>query len=575
MFSDPVAIREARTAADVRACLREVDLAVRGRGLFAAGFIAYEAAQAFGFRTHPFPAGELPLAWFALFPPGHVVPAQGMDAAIAALETGGPGVDASVDTAAGLWSPSIEAAGYGDRVRAIKRHIAAGDTYQINFTFRLRAPFHGRPLSLFERLHDAQRGLWSGYIDLGRHVILSGSPELFFVQSPGHILTEPMKGTGPRGLSSEEDRKLGLQLRRSGKNRAENVMIVDVVRNDLGRVAAVGSVRVPDLFRVNRYPNVWQMTSRVTARSPAPFTEILEALFPAASVTGAPKIRAAEIIHALEDSPRGVYTGAVGCIAPGGLSQFNVAIRTIVVDRRTAVAEFGVGSGIVWDSREEDEHAECLLKAEVLTAGMPVFELLETLAWTPAGGFVLLDRHLQRLRLSAAYFGFTCDRASVVTSLHDSVAHADGPRRVRLLLRRDGATSCTAEPLAPVSPRTLRVMLAETPVDSREVWLYHKTTKRSTYERARATMADRDEVILWNTAHEITEGTVTNVVVEIDGRKLTPPVRCGLLPGTFRAEMLARGEISERRITITEFRSARRVWVANSVWGMREAEVVG
>lgn len=559
-FRNPVAIIEARSVADVGGCLREIDRTVSAHGYTAAGYVAYEAAAAFGFHTHAPAPDDPPLVWFGLFPAEHIT-------AVAP-----PG--RSIPSGIGGWVASMDARAYAERIDAIGRHIEAGDTYQINFTFRLRTSFDGEPRALFNELYDAQRGQWAAYLDLGRHVICSASPELFFASRAGRIVCEPMKGTARRGRHVDEDRQLALGLRRSEKDRAENVMIVDVVRNDLGRVAEIGSIRVPRLFDVSRYPNVWQMTSRVTARSPAALPELFEALFPAASITGAPKIRASEIIRTLEDSPRGVYTGAIGWVAPGGASQFNVAIRTVTVDRATGVAAFGVGSGIVWDSRAADEYDECRLKAQVLTAGRPAFELIETLAWSPAGGFLLLERHLQRLRGSAAYFGFRYDHETVREALERAVAGCTQTMKVRLLLAATGACRCSAEPLPAAPPEAARAALSREPVDSRDVWLYHKTTRRETYDRAARGRPGYDEVILWNTSGEITEGTTTNVVLEIGGRKVTPPVDAGLLPGTFRAHLLAAGEIEEAPVRVEQLPGADRLWIINSVRGWREATLV-
>ena len=559
LLQRPVAVLEARDPAEVRDCLRSVAREVERTGCIAAGFVTYEAAAAYGFHTHAPPAGALPLVAFGLFPPAHVTFVRG------ALPCG--------PYEAGPWVPSIDRPAYEAGVRTIRRHIEAGDAYQVNFTFRLRARFTGDPRGLFVRMHGAQRGRWSAYVDAGRHAICSASPELFFTARDGGILCEPMKGTAPRGRSSDEDRDRALALRRSHKNRAENVMIVDVMRNDLGRIASTGSVAVQRLFDVARYPTVWQMTSRVRARSDAAFPEIVEALFPPASVTGAPKLRAAEIIHALEDSPRGIYTGAIGVLEPGGRAAFNVAIRTVAVDRAAACAEFGVGSGIVWDSDAADEYTECCLKAEVLEHAPPPVELLETLAWTPQRGFELLERHLARLRRSAAYFGLRCDRGAAVAALEESVHGRDAPRRVRLVLDAQGRFHAASSPLPAALP-IVRAALAPAPVDPSDVWLYHKTTRRGLYEDARAARPDCDETLLWNRAGELTEGTIANVVVQIGARKVTPPVRCGLLPGTFRAELLAGGQISEGVIRVEDLRRVREFWTINSVRGWQRAVLV-
>jgi para-aminobenzoate synthetase/4-amino-4-deoxychorismate lyase len=434
----------------------------------------------------------------------------------------------------------------------------------------MRGEFSGDPRALFADLVDAQRGRHCAFIRIGDWAICSASPELFFELDGPYIRARPMKGTLRRGLTTSDDERQREELRGSAKQRAENVMIVDMVRNDLGRIADVGSVEVPELFSVERYPNVWQMTSLVSARSIASLEDIVAAMHPSASVTGAPKVRTMAILSELEAEPRGVYTGAIGHVPPDGNAHFNVAIRTAVVDVSRAQVEFGIGSGIVWDSDASAEYDECLLKGSVIT-DMPVrFELLETLRWDPERGFFLLQRHLDRLRDSAGYFDFPFDEEAVRKALDGGISEGAGSRRVRLLLDRTGAI--TTEQHAHIQQRApVKVALAAHAVARDAVWLYHKTTHRAIYENARARSRDCDEVILWNAAGQVTEATTANVVIEIDGAKVTPPVECGLLAGVFRAELLARGEIQERVVMLDDLRSATRIWLVNSVQEWREA----
>jgi para-aminobenzoate synthetase/4-amino-4-deoxychorismate lyase len=376
-----------------------------------------------------------------------------------------------------------------------------------------------------------------------------------------------MKGTVRRGRTTAEDRFQQRALQTSAKQQAENVMIVDMVRNDLGRIAEVGSVEVPEMFSVERYPNVWQMTSLVTGRSQARLPEVFQAMHPSASVTGAPKVRTMDIIRTLEDRPRGVYTGAVGHVAPGGSAHFNVAIRTAFVDDAGTV-EFGVGSGIVWDSNAADEYDECLAKGAILGNRVRPFELLETFRWTSDGGFLLLDRHLQRLRDSAGYFGFEYSEPRIRAALNRAVANSSEPLRVRLLLSRTGETRVEQTPLlAPDVP--VRVQLAEDSVDSSDVFLFHKSTNRHVYNRR--LRPGCDDTILWNQIGQVTEATKANVVVDLHGSLVTPPVECGLLAGTFRAELLSRGELQEAIVTTAELRQANRLWLINSVHEWRPA----
>jgi para-aminobenzoate synthetase/4-amino-4-deoxychorismate lyase len=552
---------------EVGPAVREVEQAVNDEGYYAAGYLAYEAGAAYGLSVHPSPlqsagwqpAPQPPLLWFGLF--------RDWQAFEPPRSNG--------DYQFGEWRPSLDPATYRGCVARIKDAIAAGETYQTNFTFHLGADFSGDPYALFANLVAAQRADYCAYVDLGRFAICSASPELFCRLDGTSLESRPMKGTAPRGLTTAADRRQIEWLRASEKNRAENVMIVDMIRNDLGRVAQVGSVNVPALFTVERYPTLLQMTSTVRAETTASWADILAATFPCASITGAPKVRTMRIITELERGPRGVYTGAVGFLVPGRRSQFNVAIRTAVIDRRLGRATYGVGSGVVWDSDANAEYDECLLKARVLETrhqGPSDFCLLETMRWTPEEGYFLLSRHRQRLVEAAEYFSFPLDEAAVERALADLAAGLAGPSKARLLLDHHGRIAVEARPLADDAPsEPARVGLARTPVSSADARLYHKTTRREPYEAARASRPDCDEVILWNERGEVTEAGASNVVVEIAGRRLTPPVESGLLAGTLRAQLLADGEIEERVLTVDDLRQASRLWLINSVRGLMPA----
>lgn len=556
-FRDPFAVLTAVRAEDVRACLDDVDRAVSRDGCYAAGFVTYEAAAGFGLPAHPPAADGLPLVCFGLFAPDRVT-TQARPRRTGPYE-------------AGPWIASIDRAAYMDAVERIRLAIAAGDTYQINFTFRLRSPWSGDTRALLADLDAAQMGAWGAWVDTGRHVICSASPELFFTLADGRIECRPMKGTAPRGLWAAADIAAGAALQQSSKNRAENVMIVDMVRNDLGRLARPGSVDVKALFEVERYPRQWQMTSTVVADAPdARLPALFEAMFPSGSVTGAPKHSSMRIIRELETSPRGIYTGAIGYWSPRRRAHFSVAIRTITIDRERGEAEFGVGSGIVWDSVDRDEYDECLLKASILAQPDRPFRLLETIGHSADSGFALLDRHLARMRTSAEYFGFAFDETEARDMLQRAVPDLREKSRLRLLLGRDGSLVCQAVDLIDKPGRPLRAALAADPVDTGDRFLYHKTTRRETYERARASRPSADAVILWNAAGDVTEGTDANLIALIDGRKVTPPVQAGLLAGTMRGELLDSGEVVERNMSVADLRRAERLWLVNSVRGWME-----
>lgn len=562
-FRHPARIVEARTPDSVPAAIGEVERLTRDAGCYAVGYLAYEAGAAFGLGNGRL--SESPLAWFAFFDPASV------------RELGDGEALARGDSAGytlGAPQPSLGEDAFRAALDRIKAHLADGDSYQVNFTFKMRAPFAGEPRALFADLARAQDGRYSAYLDTGDLVICSASPELFFALDGLDIAARPMKGTSRRGRTAADDERQRQALAESPKDRAENVMIVDMVRNDIGRIAEVGTVETAELFAVERYPNVWQMTSLVRAKTRASLESLLAALHPSASVTGAPKHRTMAIIESLESEPRGVYTGAIGFLRPDGNGHFNVAIRTAVVDRRRGELEFGVGSGIVWDSDPASEYAECLLKAAVLGRTHAEFELLETTAWDPVDGFLHLDRHLARLRASAGYFGYKYEEASVRSAIAGAVAGATGRQRVRFLVGKDGGVRVEMWPIADPAPRgPLRVALAAAPVDSNDVFLYHKTTNRGVYERA--AIDGMDDVILWNEDGDITESTRANVFVELaDGELVTPPVAAGLLAGTMRGHVCDAEGAREARVTVADLQTARRIWLTNSVYGRREAVLV-
>lgn len=556
--SEPVEILVAEEAERVREIVASAEEATR-HGHYAVGFLTYEAAPGFDPALAVQRRGSLPAAWFAVV--------RRLDGLPALPDTQGA-------FRLGPWRASLTPREHAARVAAVRRAIARGDTYQANLTYRLRAPFDGDPLALFHQLWEAQRPSHAAYLDLGDHALLSVSPELFFIRDGERVRCRPMKGTAARGCTTTEDARVAQALRASPKDRAENLMIVDMVRNDLGRVAAPGSVAVPELFTLERYPSLWQLTSTVEARTAATTADLLAALFPCASITGAPKVRTMEILRRLEDSPRGVYTGAIGWIGPGGRASFNVAIRTVHVDRDRGGAEYGTGGGIVWDSRSDAELQETRTKAAILLERPPAFELLETLAWRPLSGYRLLRRHLARLADSAAYFGIPCDMdrcRDVLDALAGDLPPI--PHRVRLRLGASGEARADATPDADTPRRPWRLAFAEGPVDPADRFLYHKTTHRELYDRARADRPDHDDVLLWNPAGEVTETTIANLVVCLDGRWVTPSLASGLLPGTFRYALLARGRVREARLSIADLRRAQRVLLVNSVRGIVAAEV--
>ncbi|CAG0928709.1 para-aminobenzoate synthetase / 4-amino-4-deoxychorismate lyase [Thermoflexales bacterium] len=559
-FTDPVEIVSARSLVEVLPALQRLEAQVRTQRLYAAGYLAYEAAPAFDAALRVCSASGLPLLWFGLYK--HAEP----------IEL--PAPDRPADPI-GPWEPTITWLEYERAINTIKDHIAAGRTYQVNYTYRLRAPFTGDPWTFFLQLARQQNN-YAAYLELDRWVICSASPELFFKRDGQTVISKPMKGTAPRGRTSREDRVNLDWLQHSEKNRAENVMIVDMIRNDLGRVAQIGSVEVPQLFEVERYPTVLQMTSTVAAQTGASFVDLMTALFPCASITGAPKVSTMKMIAELETTPRGVYTGAIGYLAPGRSAQFNVAIRTVTLDRETGCAEYGVGGGIVWDSDAADEYRECEIKTRVLTNQPLEFDLLEALLWTPVDGYFLLERHTARLQDSADYFGFRFDRTAWLKWLEE-VSRSLPPvdHKVRVRLSRAGELALTTTPLSEIARAPLqKVALAQQPIDSADIFLYHKTSRRALYDTARAARPACADVILWNERGEITESCSANIVIELEAELITPPLECGLLGGTFRGWLIDQGQISERVISIELARSARRLYLINSVRKWMDAVLI-
>jgi para-aminobenzoate synthetase / 4-amino-4-deoxychorismate lyase len=624
-FSQPERVIVAHDISQVGPALRAIEEGTR-QGLYAAGYVAYEAAPAFDdalvtqTQTQKQAGGaEQPLVWFGLFrgphsPPPPAAPPPTAPPSAPPPSAPTPAAAAAADASAAtswMWQPDITPAEYRAGIDAVKEAIARGDTYQVNYTFRLRAAIDdgvdsdrsaqssAQPsaqaaespreagsgaLDLDPRylqLANAQRAPYSAYLNLGRWCVLSLSPELFFKIRGGRITTKPMKGTAPRGRWREEDEERAAWLAASEKNRAENVMIVDLARNDVGRIAEVGSVRASSLFEVERYPSVFQLVSTVegTLRERTTLADVFGALFPAGSITGAPKSSSMRLIASIEHAPRGVYCGAIGFVAPNGDAIFNVAIRTAAIDTHTRRTEFGVGGGVTWDSTTDAEYAEALSKAACLSP-LPAFDLLETMRLED-GVIVRRERHVERMRESAGYFDVPFDAGRIDAALDALRAslHGKGAHRLRLLLSPSGVPRIQTTPLAlslpdertrPPSP----VVLAKTPVSSQDIFLFHKTTNRAVYEaHTRAIDRPAFDVLLWNEAREVTEFTIGNVIAEIDGERYTPPRRCGLLGGTLRAELLEQGAIRERIITLDALSSATRLWLINSVRGAIEVRL--
>ncbi len=573
-FSTQVDAVIASDVTEVRTAIDSLERA-RAEGLWAIGYIGYEAAPAFdrnlvvrerdddGFHA------DLPLLWFGLFEERKLNPDP--DESLGAYELS-------------PWQGVDTPTAYQAAVENIRQHIIAGDTYQVNFTSRLRSRFRGDPVAFYHDLAAAQSGGYGTYLDTGRFQIVSASPELFFDRyprryGPDRLITRPMKGTAPRGRWPAEDEQRRSELASSAKDRAENLIIVDLLRNDLGRVAEFGTVAVDQLMAIERYDTVWQMTSTITGDllPEVPLWDVLTALFPCGSITGAPKVRTMEIIRDLESEPRGVYTGAIGFVAPIGASgpraSFSVGIRTVVIDSESGDAEYGIGGGITYDSNPVAEFREAELKSRILSYGRSDFELLETMRWSPVTGWYWLEQHLARLQGSAEYFGVPLDPDAIRARLAAAVA-GESELRVRLTVDRLGKLRVQVEPLATEERPSVAVAIDPDPVDVSDPFLFHKTTRRSVYDERLARHPDADDVLLVNASGDLTESAIANLAVQLDGTWFTPPMESGCLPGVYRGVLLDEGKLQERPIAVSDLEVCDGIALVNSVRLWRPAFVI-
>lgn len=530
-------------------------------GSHCAGFLAYDA----GMALEPRLAGQrataaTPLAWFGRFAAveridAHAVPGLLPDSAGAVI---------------GAPQATLDQQAYEASVAAVLAHIEAGDIYQANFTFAASVALHGHPLSAYARLRQSARAGYGGIVWTGTHWLLSFSPELFFSLRDNQVLARPMKGTATRRATPAADDAARAELAADPKQRAENLMIVDLIRNDLSRLALPGSVSVPSLFRVETYPTVHQMVSDVAATLPEGVgaVDVLRAAFPCGSITGAPKIRAMQIIDTLEAAPRGTYTGSIGFIAPDGEAAFNVAIRTLALRDGDTFATLGLGSGIVADSIPAAEWRECLAKGAFVSGGGATFDLIETMGFDPHEGVRLLDRHLARLGASAQNFGFSFDRHGIRNQLQHATFLQRDPARIRLRLSMRGSVAVLVEPMPPVPIAPVRCAIAPLSVPADDIRLAHKTSDRAFYDAPRIA-SGAFEILFTRPDGALTEGSFTSIFVERDGLLLTPPANLGLLPGVLRAELLESGKAVEARLTVDDI--AHGFFIGNAVRGLIRA----
>ncbi|MGB8861467.1 MAG: bifunctional anthranilate synthase component I family protein/class IV aminotransferase [Ilumatobacteraceae bacterium] len=538
--------------------------AAASAGAWVVGFVTYEAARAFD-DAFPaaVPSATLPLAWFCSF-------ADRREVALAEPPSSGPFVDGVVRTHGSQW--------YRDGVQQVRSLIETGGVYQVNLTDRIRCRLVADPFDLYRSMVSTQGGSFNAFIDLGEAVVASASPELF-VQIDGEMITtRPMKGTRRRHGRADADRLMAEELRRSEKDLAENVMIVDLLRNDLSRLSSPGGVSVPELFSVERYETVWQLTSTVQARlrPEVGLADVFRATFPCGSITGAPKVAAMQAIDSLEPSPRGLYCGAIGMLAPSSAGErpssvWSVAIRTAVVDAADGRVEFASGGGITYDSVPADEDDELESKVAVLRSARPAFELFETLRLDEHGARNL-SAHMRRLAASADYFGFPCDATAIAADV-GALGVAGGPARLRIVLDRRGRHRLEMSPLDAVAG-VVRLAVAPLRVRSDDPFMCHKTTRRTVYDRARSACPTADDVLLVNEREEVVETTIANFLYRIGDAWFTPPLTSGGLPGVGREVLVAGGSVRERVLPLAELLDCAEVAVVSSLRGRRSAEIL-
>lgn len=580
LFADPVEVLTADSAIEVPALLSALE-AAQARGLHAAGYLAYEAGKGLApaWRgTADAKAGAAPVGWFGLFERARRIAADAVPALL-------PDPDSAW---VGRPRPRVARADYLAAVEAVLDLIRAGDIYQANLTFRADVPVIGNALAVHARLRCAARAGYGGVIWTGERAIVSHSPELFFALRDGQVMARPMKGTAARRADREADAAAARHLAEDPKQRAENLMIVDLIRNDLSRVALPGSVAVPDLFRVESFPTIHQLVSDVAARLPAGAgaVDVLRAAFPCGSITGAPKVRAMEVIDELEAGPRGLYTGSIGFIEPGGDAAFNVAIRTLVfpqgglrdgpasatgdLQEGVACATLGLGSGIVADSQPAEEWRECLAKGEFVVAAGESFDLIETMLFDPVEGIQRLEGHLARMKASAEALGFTFDRHAARNSLQSATFRLRSAARVRMRLAPSGALAVEVSPLPRLAELPVPVAVRSVPMAADDFRLSHKTSLRAFYDTARHE-SGAAEVVFVDEPGFVTEGSWSNIFVERDGQLLTPPLALGLLPGVLRAELIDKGRAVESHLRIADLESG--FFIGNSLRGLIPARL--
>ena len=561
IFSSPLQVLFTHDLNQVKDVLNEVQNKVEKKNLIAAGYLSYEAAPAFDNAYCVNEKGSLPLICFGLFKNYKIEKT---------LESH------SLESAEAIeWAITTDRTLYENYLQYIKDQIKLGNTYQVNYTLRKFTECISNPYSFF--LEKAQDAPYAAYIESNEHTIISASPELFFKLNGESLMCKPMKGTSKRGKTLHDDIALMEELKNSEKDKAENIMITDMLRNDMGKISDTGSVKVLSEFDIEKYPTVWQMTSSIKSQTSTNITGIFEALFPCASVTGAPKVSSMKIISEIEDQPREIYTGAIGYIAPNNEAQFSVPIRTILSDKKACRSVYGTGSGIVWDSESHKEWDECQNKSAILSVNSQNFELFETMRWESSKRIFLEKLHLDRLKDSAEFYNFKFHHEKINDKLQDYLKNleSESERIIRLFLAKDGDIRLTTSAYKKQNKdKPQFISFAMRPINSEDRSLYHKTTNRSVYENAIGENPVCDDILLWNEDGNITESTISNVIFKKDSKYYTPPISCGLLGGTYRTHLINQGHLEERIIPKTEINLYSEIYLINSVRGKYPVKLI-
>ena len=561
IFSSPKEVLYTKNLHEVKTILDKVESKIKENNYIAVGFLTYESSPAFDPAYCVNKDSKLPLICFGLF--------EGFEET-QILDNNGIKTNKIYN-----WKIETSPSEYKKNFDYIKNQIELGYTYQINYTLRSHSEGIQNPYEFF--LEKAKNSPFAAYIETGENTIISASPELFFSLDNKRLFCKPMKGTSRRGKTFEEDMILMDALRTSKKNKAENIMITDMLRNDMGRISEPGSVKVSSKYDIEKYSTVWQMTSSVESETTASITEIFQALYPCASVTGAPKIASMDIISRIEEFPREIYTGAIGYIAPNREAEFSVPIRTVMSDENKNCAVYGTGGGIVWDSIWESEWDECLTKSRVLSVkDSSDFELFETMKWDANSGVFLEEYHFNRLKNSASYFDFKFCDARGKEMIDETIRNISNNLCViKLFVNAKGGIRIeTSKVPALLKNQKYTVSLAKNPVHSENIFLHHKTTQREVYEDVEGENLHSNDVILWNEEGNLTESTIANIILKIEGNWVTPSSNCGLLRGVYRESMLENGLIEERKIHKSEIADLSEITLINSVRGEFKAELI-